>query len=608
MTTTTTALLLPEVTKTRADRIKAAESRHSIPTGTWTITPNGIRPDPLTIAYWADRGSIAHGEQLYLTAESATSYALRIRLTSAPTDLLFNLVNAWREDTAARGNAAKLTKATEAETEWYEAADLAKAYQAIADRASTEAAEARAAAVAAADYRAAAAYHREEAQAITKAALEPTSTDRADLTQAAALAAVLAIREGIDPNEGFHAMQQAASRAIKAAPDLMTNRRRHWERITEAQAAEWNEAHPPINSIDPDTGEEVQKPCKVDFNVKGSGRRGLMWVQWREASKHKPTDPRHRAADWYLCKEYPTMPDKVSFEVWSGNRANAAEIADNGGINLINDQSDTEQLTALFEAANLTDRERKICLALVDHTAAKHGQAAADDYYKTNPNGTAAGAEEARKAAAILSAMTRNGIYSKAAKYTALSRIKAKLTQAAEGITHSPKPTKAEREARQIAALHRNRKTAGTRPDTDSRPDLVGIICNHYNGRSGKPCIRWTAAPIIAPDAWTDAPMPWEIVADNTPDRHAIDRAKAHNGTPWAYLNAGQAAAVFMAAMPIEDITTISKAMRAAESRRAAAKATLADIFPSWEKWQRMTESERAAARRRIEEYKSRNK
>ena len=89
-------------------RTQAAQARHQVNTaGTWTATPEGIRP-PI------HRQS---GAQLLRTADTATFLALRARHASSGLDLFAQLTRAAKADQGHRAIEATAAQALEAERE-----------------------------------------------------------------------------------------------------------------------------------------------------------------------------------------------------------------------------------------------------------------------------------------------------------------------------------------------------------------------------------------------------------------------------------------------------------------------------------------------------------
>ena len=495
-TTTRPAAVLLLVEDNRAAhhtrRNEAAHARHAVSTaGVWTDTPQGIRP-PI---------HRQTAEQLTTTADTAARLAIRARHQAAATDIFRQLTNSRRSDNITRTFPAIAAEAMQAEQERDKYRKAAEQYRAIADRKTATPAEKKAA--------------RAKAKAATKAAdkaaakadslnrlLDTTASDRADIVQAAAFAA-LTHDHAADPNGAFAAMCRAAGQAIAAiaAPTALNATRTKVNEITDEQAAALLKAYPPIISIDPATGYEIATPCHIPHNVKGATSQCFDTIEQRERGRGKD-----RRRVWCRVSHYLTVAPCVSYEQYTEN-GERAEIATNGGINAIGTQEDRAAIVDLLERANLTEREAAIVYRVADQTAAHHGQAAANEYWRERTPQIAAlptkkARREAHKAAQATAdryriaaqwenAFDRSGVYSKGNRYTVKSRIYARLTAATKPAEPMTEAERAEADRRQWEREQRNSRRAYAPAQTPA-PDLIaGASRAAATLPKHKPVILW---------------------------------------------------------------------------------------------------------------------
>ncbi len=493
--TTTTTIMLLEADNRAAHhtrRTDAAHARHAVNTnGVWTATPNGIRP-PI---------HRQNGEQLQATADSAAFLAIRARHQAAATDLFRQLTSARHSDRTAASIATIGNAAIEAERERDEQRKTAAYHRSQAERKTITPKEAKA--------------HREKARAATRAAdkaaakadslnkliKQSVSSDRADIVQAAIIAA-LTYDHAADPNGAFKAMCAAAGKAIAAvaSPTALTATRTKVKEITPAEAAEMLRTYPNIVTIDPVTGYEIETPCKIPHNVKGTTSQCYDTIEQRQRGREK-------RLVWCIVSHYLTVAPYISYEAFTeASGGDTAEIATNGGINAIGTQEDAAAIAQLLSDANLTERETLIVYRTADQTAALHGQYAATEYWtRRTPEINALATPKARReafkdaqktadreriAAQWANALDRTGIYSESNRTTIKGRIKKKLTEA-----QKPAEPMTEADRRKWKQLQGNSRR-GHATEPSRRPDAIAIVC---------PAAVLTAAVLemTAPAQWT---------------------------------------------------------------------------------------------------------
>lgn len=597
-TTTTPAAVLLLVEDTRAAhharRTRAAHARHAISTaGTWTDTPHGIRPPVHR----------QNAEQLTTTADTAARLAIRARHQAAALDLFRQLTNAAPADRTHNQLPAIAAAALEAEAERNKERAIAAQYRAMADRktatpAERKAAEAKAKAAGQRADKAAA-----KADSLNRIISESTASDRADIMQAAAIAA-MEHDHAADPNGAFAAMCRAAGRAIAAvaSPTALNATRTKVQEITAEQAAEIRKAYPDIVTIDPVSGYEIATPCHIPHNVKGATSLCYDTIEQRERGR-KP----HRRIVWCRVSHYLTIAPCISYEAYTEQSGgDTAEIATNGGINAIGTQEDAAAIAELLARANLTEREAAIVYRAADQTAARHGQAAANAYWQERtpqiaamPNRKArreahraaqGTAERERIAAQWVSAFDRSGVYSQGNRYTIKSRIYARMTEATKPAEPMTEAERAEADRRQWERMQRESRRAYA-PANAPAVDLIGAAQRAAASMpKHKPVVAWIESgnePQTITPAELEAMTARERAAAAEYMReHAADIARieyrrqftAYRPTPAAYAahNAQAAALVFWDSMTPAEQTAHIEAERARRAEHAAKLASIA--------------------------------
>ena len=477
---TAAPLLLSEVTTTRAARIEAAHARHAISTaGVWTATPEGIRP-PI------HRQS---GAQLYRTADTAVYLALRARHQSSGLELFSQLLTRAAADGQHRNIESIAAEALAAERERDTQRAKQNHHQAQAERKTISPAEAVAHRAKAKTARAAADKAAAKADSLNKLINEATASDREPLVQAAIIGA-MEHDNTTNPDGAFTAMCAAAGREIAniAAPDAAQSTRTKVKEISPERAAELRKAYPDIVIIDPITGLEIAAPCRIPHNVKGATSQCFDTVELRERGR-KP----NRRLVWCLVSHYLTVAPYVSYEAFTEQSGgDTSEIATNGGINAIGTQEDQAAIADLLERANLTAREQDIVYRVADQTAARHGQYAADEYWKKRTPEIAAitsqkernkahkaaqeTANNKRTAAQWDNAFDRSGVHSDRTRRDIKSRIYDRLHEAQHPAEALTKKEQEERTARKWERMQKNSRRQCA-PAIIQTPDFIGAIC-----------------------------------------------------------------------------------------------------------------------------------
>lgn len=511
-TTRPAVLLLVADNRTahHARRTEAAHARHTISTaGVWTDTPQGIRP-PI---------HRQNADQLHNTADTAARLAIRARHQASALDLFRQLTNAQHADRVNTQLPAIAAAAIEAERERDKHRTEAARYNAIADRKTATPAEAKAARAKARNASRAADKAAQRAESLNRIIHESTASDRADIVQAA-IAAALAYDHAADPNAAFAAMCRAAGKAIAevASPTALTATRTKVQEITAEEAAAILKAYPNIVTTDPASGLEIESPCRIPHNVKGATSQCFDTIEQRERGKGKA-----RRLVWCRVSHYLTAAPYISYEAFAeACGGDTAEIATNGGINAIGTQEDAAELAELLERANLTERETAIVYRVADQTAARHGQAAVNEYWQErtpqiNALTTAKARREAYKAAQDTAenvriaaqwanAFDRSGVYSKGNRYTVKSRIYSRLTAATKPAEPMTEAERAEADRRQWEQMQRNSRRHYA-PAPTAAADILGAVARAAAAKpQHKPVIRWTEAPAIAAEDWHTDP------------------------------------------------------------------------------------------------------
>ena len=567
----------------------------------------------------------ATNEELYLAAEIACSIALRTLYSRTGLQLYNNLINQYYNDKAARAaaqledeyrtaeiaenirlrdEAAAMTAATgataDARTAREHARSMAHTAAQIAARLTiTE--EDRAAAEEEADaWEAVADGYREDAEQADRANRDRTFSDRADMTQAAAIAifqtwtepaevtdsrrAHYAAAIGKKPDEELTEEEEADLQtaanfraAINAArmestrlahPDAMNGTNTKLTKATEEDAQAWADTFG-------GTGADIRRPASRK-NTKATDCYDTM--EYRTGK---------RVNGWYLVRHYKTIRPYDSYELAteeSGNEPTAAELG--------NDEAAAERARAIVSRANLTPTERTAlvyyCISLTEaptehqtQTAAKVTEAAeaARVDYLTERAAAIAKLDKNRQPEAIARAQAT------AANKAERARWKAALTEA--GYSNDKKRQRAQ--AAIISALlgaaehPENIYYRGTEPKR--RPDMIAAVAEAAADISAVPVIAWrdsrilyAAAPCVTGwrGRYAKSARASAAVIEN------LKRTKIDNSTPEARAKAEAAAEAYTqkhaqtvkakaATVAADTAADMANAEQTARARRAAA-------------------------------------
>ena len=545
--------------------------------------------------------TITNAAEITNTAHAAAYIALRAREQSSGLDLMRRLAQQQGNDRRREDLPRIAGEALEARAAHDRHREQAAALQAIAERVSTPADQAEEAAQAAAVERHAAALALAHAERLERVISTTSHSDRADISQAAALAYLeFTTNHSADEYDteeeyqsaAFAAACKAAGRSIAAvaAAQGCTATRTKVQPITAEEAAQEQAAHPNAE--------------RIPFNVKGgnSTTAGFYTIEHRNS----PRFP----AGWYRVNHYHTIAPYISFEVFATSEA-AAALQTNGGINAITNQQAAEDIAALFDRAKLSDRERIVCRYMLDNTAAAAGaQAVAEHQRKTAEAKAAANStkaaqqiqrradertEEIRAAAIRHNAMTRAAVYSERTQRDIMKRIREKL-EAAKSAPQE-QPTAAELDRRMWERMQANRSRYNRSRYASAAPAVIPAV-TVYTDTSATPTeyasynpvfvervnpadLRTVTAAELEAEAKAARAAAAAHSAAHAADIMRTDYRRAFtqgrpNPSAYAALDAQAAALVFFEAMThAEQLLTIAaaKAEEAAAAHQRAAAA-----------------------------------
>lgn len=561
---------------------------------------------------------------LYHLPELCAALVIRARHRETGLQLFADLQRAAGQDARILHDlTARQQRAADSRAEYETARDTAAALDQIAARISTDPDTAEAAAEAAAEERARRDAAREDAEAIDRADAAATTSERAVMVQAAAARLCDMMTTGADLTDVIPELCRAASAALAqlANPDALTRcttvtrwlTRAEWDAIRDRYA--YDLTAKPAQHI-PASNTRSGNACYR--TIEARDRK----AERAQLAKHDPAALAAKAttADGKaICMvyHYRTAAPYVTFSSFAAPDS-APELATNGGINAIMTQCDRDSLTALFDRANLTDRERALVMYAASQTAdrraaAAHSasmKAAADSIAATDSGHRAQASKRAQAAADKAAAAARwayafdrlsrsdtGRTYSTATRAKYRARICAAL-RAAEQQPEAPTAAdRAEAGRRKWEYMQKNsRRAAAPAPAPADRIDLL------------------TAASIAA--STTPAPAPvihWQTRAQANNSRHAaaarlakLDaESRIDNSTPEAKAAAEHAAKLYSDKMRRE-------AERKREAEREAAKAaamrfphmikngvySLSTTFDQWRGW---SDAERAEHRRYLD-------
>lgn len=374
-TTTTTALESRD--QKQARRIDAAHARHTAPTYAPMTAQIGAYP----AIYPALHDMTA--QQLYYLPELCTALVLRARHRETGLQLFTDLAAAAAADARIMHDLThRAQRAADRRAEYETARDTAAMLDSIAARISTDPDIAAAAAEQAQAERSRRDAARADADAMDKADSTATTSERAVLVQAAAARLVEMMTSGADLIAVIPALCKAASAALAelSNPDSMTRNSTvtrwltvdEWHDIRDRYAIDLTAAPPQhIPAASTKSGAACYKTIETRDRKAERAR-----IDPATLARKAVTDDGQAICIIY---HYRTVAPYVTFNQFAAPE-NAPELSNNGGINVIFDQSDRDSINALFDRANLTDRERLLCLYACSSTADKHAAAAHRDY------------------------------------------------------------------------------------------------------------------------------------------------------------------------------------------------------------------------------------
>ena len=520
---TTTRAALESRAQKEARRTAEAHARHTAPTFAPMTATAGDYPTIFPALHEMTPRALYHFPEL------CAALVVRARERETGLKLFSELKAAARRDNQIMHHRAeRAERAAEARAEYETARDTAAELDRIAARMSTPADIAEAAAEAARDERARRDTAREEAEAIDKTEAAATTSERAVLVQAAAAELVRMITAGEDLTAAIPQLCAAASAALAemSNPDSMTRVKTVTRWLNREEAADIMSRY----AIDLDT----TPPQKIPAASTKNGAACYRTIEARERKaeraaleKNDPAALARKAttADGKaicLVYHYKTVAPYVTFTQFEAPES-APELSTNGGINSIFNQTDRERITALFDRAKLSDRERILCLYAASQTADAHAKnaraaslkadaeriARADKKHRTQERKRAeTRAEKAAASARWSYAFNRLSRTDSGTKYTTATRDKYRQRIAAalaKARTAPEAPTaeeRAEDTRRQWEAMQRNSRRAAA-PITAARADLVAAASvAAASVAAAAPVIDWTAP---TPHEYTNA-------------------------------------------------------------------------------------------------------
>lgn len=605
MKTITTTPELESRDQKQARRIDAAHARHTAPTYAAMTAQAGEHP-----AIYPELHDMT-AANVYHLPELCTLLVLRARHRETGLQLFNDLAAAAAADARIMHDlTSRAKRASDRRAEYETARDTAAMLDSIAARISTDPDIAAAAAEQAQAERSRRDAAREDADAMDKADATATTSERAAMVQAAATRFAEMMQQGDDMTAVIPELCKAASAALAqlSNPDAMTRNSTVTRWLTRA---EWNEYRDRY-AIDL----TAQPPQHIPAAMTKAGTACYKTIETRDRkaerariAKHDPATLARKAVTddgQAICiiYHYRTVAPYVTFNQFAAPE-NAPELSNNGGINAIFNQSDRDSIDALFDRANLTERERLLCLYACSSTADKHAAAAHREYMTaaadTIANTDSGHKAQARKRAAAAAdkqataarwqyafdrlARTDNGTaYSTQTRDKYRRRICAALARARQTPAPETAADKHEHERKQLEYMQRNSSRAAV-PPQPQRIDLLTAIST-------------------APTTAASHAIKWQTRAQaNNRRAHITARAAAlaadshiNNSTPQAQAAAQQAAQLYIA----KQRAAAAKAQAKAQAQAAAAKReqmarkgvySLSTTFAQWQAW---TADERA--------------
>ena len=614
--TTTTRAALESRAQKEARRAAAAHARHAAPTFAPMTATAG---EPATI-FPALHDMTPRG--LYHLPELCAALVIRARHRETGLQLFSDLQRAAGQDARILHDlTARQQRAKDSRAEYEEARAFAAELDRIAARISTDPETAEAAAEAARDERARRDAAREDADAIDKADAAATTSERAAIVQAAAARLTEMMRNGDDLTSVVPELCKAASAALAqlANPDALTRNttvtrwltRAEWEHIRARYAYDLH-AQPSqhIPAASTKTGASCYKT--IEPRDRKSERAHL--------AKHDPAELDRRAvtADGKaicIIYHYRTAAPYVTFSSFAAPDS-APELATNGGINAIADQGDRDSLTALFDRANLTERERALVMYAASQTADRRAAAAYKDSMQSAAAAIAA-TDSGHRAQARKRAQAAADKAAAAARWSyAFDRLSRRDT----GRTYSTQ-TRAKYRARICAAL----RAAEQQPDTPTAADRAEQQRRAWEQMQRSSRRAAAAQQSTRPDIFAATAEAAAAVPTGAPAVRFLSKAQASNRRAAAAHRAAELAAASRIdnstpeakaaaeiAAKLYNARCAAEAQRKREAEREAAKAaatryphmvksgvySLSTTFDQWRGW---SDAERAEHRKYLD-------
>ena len=507
---TTTRAALESRAQKDTRRTAAAHARHTVPSYDTMTATTGEYPAIFPALH--DMTPAA----LYYLPELCAAFVLRARERETGLKLFAELkAAASRDNQIMHHRAERAERAAQSRAEYEEARDTASELDRIAARISTDPAIAEAAAEAAAEERDRRDAAREDADAIEKADSTATTSERAAIVQAAAAELVGMMRNGDDLTSAIPQLCRAASAALAelANPDALTRNKTVTRWLDRDEAAEIMSRY----AIDL----EQTPPQKIPAASTKNGAACYRTIETRDRTaerkhlaKHDPAALDRKATTddgkaICIIYHYRTTANYVTFSQFEAPES-APELSTNGGINAIFNQSDRESITALFDRAKLSERERILCLYAASQTADSRAAAAHRASMKADAERIAATdkghrAQERKRAEARAAKAAINARWAYAfdrlsrtdsgTRYTTATRDKYKqrIAAALERARTAPEaPTAADRaeaDRRKWEYMQRNSRRAAA-AEAAERIDLVAAAAEAASTKPA-PAVRW---------------------------------------------------------------------------------------------------------------------
>ena len=478
----------------------------------------------------------------YTEPERRAGRAITNNANKTYSPMLEQLRQAYSQDHIARHAPHYHEQATEERRAAAALQDQADKLTAYAERLTISRQEAATAAKQAKTLRAAAAAHTKAAEDLDKLC-GMTFSDRADLTQAAALAlleeptdtekaaaertaAEVLEESGIEwtaeeiaanalkrhaTNAAQHAIRAAAhpdannshtTKKVCVGIDEETNEKRY--KLTAAEVEQWERKHG-------GTGSKYKEPQQLKRMRESDCFDTVEWRQY----KSRPAD-----SGYYRIRHYVTIAPYTSID----------QLTDDGTLDhytksrtqYAQSQGALERLEELTTAANLTERERVFIAAFISTTAATHGAAARREYYTaaakngTQPSSKAADNAEYTARLAWAFSAKGVGIANEDSRRQFIKRLKDRLKAARPATEPQTAAERREHDRKTWTAMQRN-----SRRGHADRPTAAADLLAWCNPTIDSLTTYRPAA--IAAIAWTDRAA--HLAAMRRHSRQAAERA-----------------------------------------------------------------------------------